>query len=626
MPGQVPEGDQIVLKHASVWTGATAWCELMAIAVTTRSYDNRRSGANSGETELTPAAVGQKGIRLQHSLMLPDDARGVEAQPLVVPEIEVAGKRRDVVYLATMANRVYAFDGTTGGDPLWHVTLGRPIDPSPPPADKEHNFDAHMINDHWGILGTPVIDLATEIMYVVAWTSEDGTVTNARHILHAIDIKTGREPNKAFDLEGVTYDPGHNLRVLRFDSGARKQRAALLLTKVGGVSTVFIAFGSLRELDNTSQGWVIACSTDPLDFSAAWTTTSKGRGAGIWQAGAGLAADDEGFIYVMTGNGAFDGWVDFGESFVKLKYTPGGAGKASLRVADWWTPFSDAMRVQGAPAASFDHPATATNDRGPRAARGDQAMTPEEKADMDLGSGGPTLIPKSGAVIGAGKDGILYVVNQTNMGKTTPSDLGNPARNYSRLRFRQPIFYTYFTTDVSPNPQNIQDLNVLVEDRTHHLHGNSLYWESRTPGPMLYCWGENGNLRAWSIAPTGRVTYEACSAELASIEAPVPEGGMPGGMLTLSANRDDPDSGVVWALIPYGDANRAVVNGRLLAYDATHFGTFPDGSKQIMVLWDSQRWAIAFKFNKFNPPVVANGRLIVPRYDGQVDVYGLAGG
>jgi hypothetical protein len=600
----------------------------MAVAVTTRSYDNLRSGANLGETVLTPAAVGQKGIRVLHSLMLPGDERGVEAQPLVVPELEVAGERREVIYLATMANRVFAFDADAGGHPLWEVTLGRPIDRSPPPADGAHNFDAHMINDHWGILGTPVIDLSTETMYVVAWTSDDGTVAKARHMLHAIDIKTGGASDKPVDLEREvpTYDPGHGLPKLRLDSGARKQRAALLLTKVDGVTTVFIAFASLRELDQASRGWVIACSTDPLGFAAAWATTAKGQGAGIWQAGAGLAADDEGFIYAMTGNGTFDGWVDFGESFVKLKYTPPAAGRASLTVVDWWTPFSDAMRVQGASAASLERPATPTNDRGPGAAPGDQAMSPEEKADMDLGSGGPTVIPKSGAVIGAGKDGILYVVNQPNMGKTTPSDLGNPARNYRRLRFRQPIFFTYFTTDVSPDPQNIQDLNVLVDDRTHHLHGNSLYWESRAPGPMLYCWGENGNLRAWSIAPDGTVTYLACSAELASLEAPVPEGGMPGGMLTLSANRDDPDSGVVWALIPYGDANHDVVNGRLLAYDATHFATFPDGSKQIKVLWDSQRWAIAFKFNKFNPPVVANGRLIVPRYDGHVDVYALAGG
>lgn len=259
----------------------------------------------------------------------------------------------------------------------------------------------------------------------------------------------------------------------------------MLLTKVAGVTTVFIGFGSLRELDQSSRGWVIACTTDPLDVSATWATTAsaRGKGAGIWQAGAGLAADDEGFIYAMTGNGTFDGWVDFGESFVKLKYTPSGAERASLSVVDWWTPFDDAKRVQGAPAALFDQPATPTNDRGPGPAPGDRAMSPQEKADMDLGSGGPTLIPNSSAVIGAGKDGILYVVNQANMGKTTPADLGNPAGNYSRLRFRQPIFYTYFTTDITPNPQNIQDLNVLVDDRTHHLHGNSLYWELPRPRP-----------------------------------------------------------------------------------------------------------------------------------------------
>jgi hypothetical protein len=99
---------------------------------------------------------------------------------------------------------------------------------------------------------------------------------------------------------------------------------------------------------------------------------------------------------------------------------------------------------------------------------------------------------------------------------------------------------------------------------------------------------------------------------------------MPGGMISLSADGTTPHSGVVWALIPYADANVAPVNGRLLAYDATNFGTFGDGSKQLQVLWDSQDWNIQFLFNKFNRPVVFNGKLIVPTYDDRVDVYGLA--
>lgn len=94
-------------------------------------------------------------------------------------------------------------------------------------------------------------------------------------------------------------------------------------------------------------------------------------------------------------------------------------------------------------------------------------------------------------------------------------------------------------------------------------------------------------------------------------------------MLTLSANGAQPHSGIVWALIPLLDANQVVGPGRLLAYDATQFGTFGDGSKQLRVLWDSQQWGLTFSFNKFNPPVVANGKVIVPTYDGRVDVYGL---
>ena len=74
---------------------------------------------------------------------------------------------------------------------------------------------------------------------------------------------------------------------------------------------------------------------------------------------------------------------------------------------------------------------------------------------------------------------------------------------------------------------------------------------------------------------------------------------------------------------PYFDANREVRPGPLIAYDATEFGTFADGSKQLRVLWDSQTEDLPFVYNKFNPPVVANGMILVPTYDAKIDVYGL---
>lgn len=77
--------------------------------------------------------------------------------------------------------------------------------------------------------------------------------------------------------------------------------------------------------------------------------------------------------------------------------------------------------------------------------------------------------------------------------------------------------------------------------------------------------------------------------------------------------------------MPYEDANKnRNCGGRLLAYDATNFGTFADGSKQLRVLWDSQTWNLPFTFNKFNRPVVWDSKLYVPTFDAPVDVYGLA--
>jgi outer membrane protein assembly factor BamB len=154
-----------------------------------------------------------------------------------------------------------------------------------------------------------------------------------------------------------------------------------------------------------------------------------------------------------------------------------------------------------------------------------------------------------------------------------------------------------------------------------------VFWESAA-GKMLFCWGENGNLRAWHIDAHGVVTFAAAGPEVASGLGPGPSGlgGMPGGMLCLSADGDTPHTAVVWGLAPRdGDANMQVTPGILRAYDATQFDTNPDGSKKLRLLWDTQNFgnAVNFNHNKFGVPVVANGKVYVPTYDGRVDVYAL---
>ena len=106
------------------------------------------------------------------------------------------------------------------------------------------------------------------------------------------------------------------------DSGnvQRKQRAALTLTNVQGKKTVFIPWGTIQETANGAHGFITAVDLASFKVTTEWNATPTGKGSGIWMAGQGLCADDEGFLFSMTGNGDFDGVKNFGESFVKLRY------------------------------------------------------------------------------------------------------------------------------------------------------------------------------------------------------------------------------------------------------------------------------------------------------------------
>jgi outer membrane protein assembly factor BamB len=597
----------------------------MKFAVTTRSYDNLRSGANTQETVLTPAAVRARGIRHLFTLPLPGDARGCEAQPLIVPDVMLKdGSKHDIVYVATMANQVYAFDANDGAQ-LWVVELGTPVSGS-------QQIDAHVINDHWGILSTPVIDAQAQILYCCAWTSKDRTWQNGQHFLHAISLRDGSALHAPLNLESTSYDPGHGLAKQLFRSAERKQRAALLLAN----GAVFVGFGTIAESAKTARGWLIAVDTSSFKVAAAWTSTARGSGGGIWHSGAGPAADAAGHVYVLTGNGAFDGVTDFGECLVKLQYTrPSGAAPGRLAAVDWWSPWTDTGRLKNAPAtaarAEDDDVPMPTNFRKDahlaRLLGADAQNMDETWGDQDFGAAGPVLASSAGVCLASNKDGILYTIDVNALGRTMPADLApvTTAANYAKLK-AAPIFYTYFPgPGFSAAPANATALNFWSGNRTHHLHGTPVLWKSVARGVLHFCWGENGNLRAWALADDGASTYLGCSAEVASPQSAAMNGlhgGMAGGMITLSANGGT--DGVVWASVPYGDANVEITAGRLLAYDAAHFGTFADGSGSMPPLWDSQDWNWNFTHNKFNRLVVWNGRVYLPTYRGEVWVLGLA--
>ena len=411
-----------------------------------------------------------------------------------------------------------------------------------------------------------------------------------------------------------------------FKSPVQKQRAALLLLPggSGGRKTVVVASGQIGEKNPGRHGWVLAFDASTLSPTAAWCSSPGSFGAGIWQAAQGPAADDRGNVYVMTSNGGWDEpaagrpKTDYAESFVRLAYTPPMVGtNGRLAVADWFTPFRDAVRRRG------------------------------EFQDNDLGSGGVVVTHGTGFVLGAGKDGILYVFDRANLG----GKLARTPADFDHLKQTPPVFFTHFPTDVAdsrditavvpdlavPGGTMLKNLDRNFGGKTRHQHGSPIYWAAADKA-RLYNWGENENLRAWELTAAGKTLFLAKGQEVASRAlalSPTGEGGMPGGMLTLSADGGDPSTGIVWALAPVdGDANRQAdgagvlgrpVEGVLRAYHATKAdGTNADGTPRLALIWDSKRLpGHTFTHAKFNLPVVADGRVVVPTADGRVDVYTL---
>ena len=581
----------------------------MPTAVVTRSYDVARTAANIEEKILTPQRVGSNLLRKLFSAVFDDDPR-LEAQPLYAPGLEMSdGKQHDVLYVCTMANNVWAFDANDG-KPIWPrpINLGRPILPhpdphNPPPATE---IDRWGINHFWGILSTPAMDLETTTLYVVNWTSPDGSVNRAIYQLHAIDITNGHPRRDPLTIE-ATADaqavPG--AAPARFVPSRQKQRASLLLTKVQerpgspAHKTLFVGFGMTHEEHDPTHGWVIAYDLDQFRRTAAWCTTPHATGCGIWQAGQGPAADEAGDVYVMTGNYGNENVApavgDLPESFIKLHYTPPAdhTSPGRLEPVGWFTPFRDV-------------------DRADLSGQGQDNFK-----DYDLGSGGPVPIPGMSLVLGAGKDGVVYVLD-----KDTPKF--GKGSDYAVLK-QPPLFFTYFP-GFGIDPAQVRNLDRLYTGKTHHLHGTPAFWRSPTHGPLLFVWGENECLRAWTLSETGELKFLAKSAEVASAGMGG-KGGMPGGFLVVTSDGATSNTGIVWTLTPLsGDANTHVVRGILRAYDATNLDPIPnlDGTPRLKLLWHSDHIPDnAFNHSKFCPPVVADGKVFVPTYDGRVDVYGL---
>jgi uncharacterized protein (TIGR03437 family) len=353
------------------------------VNVTTYRNDLSRSGLNSREVILKPANVNAATFGKLFSRAVDGE---IYAQPLYLSLVNISGKGiHNVVLVATEHNSLYAFDADSqsgaNADPLWHTNLTG-ADAGERTIGVSDVWGCGSIAPELGITGTPVIDPLTGTLYVVASTIRYGTFI---HRLHALDVSTGAErPGSpvAIDASVPGTGDGFSQLTVPFRPYLYKNRAGLLL--LNGV--VYTAWTSFCD-SGAYHGWLIGYDATDLHQISIYNNSPNAFAGSLWMGGAAPAADGDGNIYVVSGNGQFDGDTngsDLGDSFIKLSSTAG------LAVADYFTPFNQDSLNRG---------------------------------DIDLGSSGPLLLPDeagSGAhrhlLIGAGKEGRIYLLDRDQLG------------------------------------------------------------------------------------------------------------------------------------------------------------------------------------------------------------------
>jgi hypothetical protein len=364
-------------KVAILWVGwyfVTSAALFGQAAVTTQLNDAGRTGANLNETVLNTFNVNDSSFGKLFSRAVDGQ---IYAQPVYVPRVLVPGQGvHNVVYVATEHDSVYAFDADvpSTSNPLWQVSLG----PSLPATVISASSNLH---PEIGITGTPVIDLSSGTIYVVAETYEAGS---AIFRLHALDVASGAEKfHGPVVIQGSVPGTGvgSSNGILAFNPIMHWQRPGLLL----GNGNVYVAFGS--HLDASPyHGWIFAYDATTLQQTTIRCLSPNAEAAGVWQGGVGLALDSSGFVYAQTGNGTMDaniGGHDFGESVVKLDTNNG------LAPVDYFSP-SNQSNLNG--------------------------------SDVDFGSSGPLLIPGTSLGVSAGKDGKIFLWNRSNLGRFNVTD------------------------------------------------------------------------------------------------------------------------------------------------------------------------------------------------------------
>jgi hypothetical protein len=527
------------------------------VNVTTYHNDIARTGQNTQETILTPSNVNSSQFGKLFTVALDGD---VYAEPLYLANVGIAGGTHNVLYAVTEHDSLYAIDADLG-TVYWHISVipsgGTTVNSI---SDLSGCTD---IVPEIGITGTPVIDSGSGTIYFVAKSIVNGSIVQ---YLHAIDVGSSAEkfggpvqinatvPGAAKDGNGTTVS---------FNAKWQNQRAALLLEN----GHVVIGWGSHCDY-SPWHGWIMSYNASTLAQEAAWNSSPNGNPNtpdkvgcnGIWMAGSGVAADANGNLFFPTGNGNYNagssfGLTDYGDSVVRLNPITG----STLTVGDYFTPYNQSNL---------------------------------QNNDQDVGSGGlillPTLPSGQQLLVSNGKQGTIYLLNRSNLGKYCPNL--TPACTNS-------------------DPQIVQELQA-GNGGTSSIHGAPAYWNGN-----LYWAGDNDALRLYTFNAnnSGLLSHGSVSQTAKTFEFSTP---------TPSVSANGTTNGILWAIddSQYDYTCNGGSNCQVLyAYDATNLSNLLYASNQAPNNRDVPGGAV-----KFATPAIANGKVYVGGQS-EVSAFGLLG-
>jgi hypothetical protein len=412
------------------------------------SGDSPNTGVNAFETTLSPTNVSAN--TFGKLATIPVDGQ-VYAQVLIKTGVNVTvGPEpgiRNVAFVATEHDSLYAIDADNGVV-LWHDSFINPAAGITTVPSADTGVDN--VQPEIGITSTPVINPATNLIYVMARTKQvepDGA--HYLFTIHALNLSNGAEALNGPTVVGDTIykdlgtfsanpnftyvsgpavpgtGAGSTGGLVHFNAWTQDQRVSLTLA--GNVVYAGFAYGGIGPY----HGWLLGYNASTLQLVSVFNTTPNGEEGGIWQSGSAVTVDAQGNLYIVTGNGSFDlalnsaGFPksgDYGDSVIKLAVDPNSSASHpnqngwGLRVVDYFSPSNTEQLY---------------------------------KQDRDLGSGGLALLPDAVGspahrhlMIAEGKQGTIYLIDRDNMGKFSPvkdnvvqelSDGGNPEFNSPAL-------------------------------------------------------------------------------------------------------------------------------------------------------------------------------------------------